>query len=238
MTLVLRSGPLWERPSAGKGWRLGSAKHRAGSNIPRSAHPSAVRAVAEPASHSLHLVKAEIGRVGQHNPAHNGLNSDIALCRRANFRLMRRNKRTYSITSSARPSSGTGISRPSDFAVFMLTTTSSLVTRCTPPTRLGRTRVYWPSHFEILLKQKSFPRGNFFKPRRVNTISWSSPNHVLTIYAYLHNVRFDTGRATGCVAVSGDRARFCDGSAAAYASAADAARAEQNVGRIGEGWRE
>src|SRR3984957_5336634 len=99
--------------------------------------PSAVRAVAEPAAHSLHLVKAEIGRVVQHNPAHNGLNSDIALCRRANFRLMRRNKRTYSITSSARPSSGTGISRPSDFAVFMLTTTSSLVTRCTPPTRLA-----------------------------------------------------------------------------------------------------
>ena len=35
-----------------------------------------------------------------------------------------------------------------------------------------------------------------------------------TIYAYLHNVQFDTGHATGCVAVSGDRARFCDGSAA------------------------
>ena len=43
MTLVLRSGPLWERPSAGKRLRLVSSKHRAGSNIPRSAHPSAVR---------------------------------------------------------------------------------------------------------------------------------------------------------------------------------------------------
>ena len=34
--------------------------------------------------------------------------------------------------------------------------------------------------------------------------------------------------------VPGDRGRFCDGSAAGYASAADAARAEPNVGSGGE----
>jgi hypothetical protein len=34
-------------------------------------------------------------------------------------------------------------------------------------------RVYWPFHFEILLKQKSFPTGNVFKPRGVNMCGWS-----------------------------------------------------------------
>jgi hypothetical protein len=74
-----------------------------------------------------------------------GLNSDIASCPdRASNGLMHRNKRrSYSITSSARPSSVAVISMPSALAVFRLIANSNFVGRST-----GRSAGFAP--FRIL----------------------------------------------------------------------------------------
>jgi hypothetical protein len=80
--------------------------------------------------------------------------------------------------------------------------------------RLGCIRVYWPFHFKILLKQKSFPRGNVFKPRGVNMCSWSdSPQNKAggsndQISAQVCDAGNVTDGADRCAII---HSSFCDG---------------------------